>query len=79
MPNENAYFIIENVYNKHNVKQVKKEIDSLHGVTSVTVNPEHNLVCVDYDSSGTSYDQIENKLNKMGFEIAADTSKINTR
>lgn len=79
MANETANFIVESIDNKHDVKEIKRELDSLHGVTSVSVTPEHNLVCVDYDSSGTSYDEIENRLNKMGFEIAADASAINTR
>lgn len=54
-------------------------MDRLHGVTSVSVNPSHNLVAVDYDSSGTSYDAIEHQLNTLGYEVAADASNINTR
>jgi copper chaperone CopZ len=79
MSMESAYFIVESINQKHDVKEIKRAIDSLHGVTSVSVNARHKLVAVDYDSGGTSYDEIEHCLNQMGFEIAADTSKINTR
>ncbi|RGX54210.1 MULTISPECIES: heavy-metal-associated domain-containing protein [Anaerotruncus] len=79
MPNESAYFIIENLNGKHDLKDVKSELDQLHGVSSVSVNTEHHLVAVDYDSSGTSYDKIENRLNKLGYQIAADASDIHTR
>ena len=64
---------------KHDVKEIKRELDTLHGVTSVSVNADTDLVCVDYDSSGASYDMIEHKLNQLGFEISADASHIRTR
>lgn len=79
MSRESAYFIATSVNSKHDVKAVKKELDALHGVSSVSVNAQNHLVCVDYDSSGTSYDQIESRLNKMGYQIAADASNIHTR
>lgn len=79
MPNESAYFIIENVDSKHNLKDVKSGLDSLPGVSSVSVNIDSHLVSIDYDSSGVSYDKIENCLNKMGYQIAADASDIRTR
>ena len=79
MSNESAYFSVENLGGKHALKDIKRELDALHGVTSVSVNPEHRLVAVDYDSSGTSYDRIEHRLNRLGFQIAADASEIQTR
>ena len=79
MPKESAYFIAKSVDGKHDMKRIKRELDRLHGVTSVSVGLRHNLVCVDYDSSGASYDRIEHCLNGMGYEIAADASDIHTR
>ena len=79
MPRESAYMIVERVNGKHDLKEIKRGLDRLHGVTSVSVNPSHNLVAVDYDSSGTSYDVIEHQLNTLGYEVAADASNINTR
>lgn len=79
MPYESADFIVESIHGKKDIKEIKQKLDSLHGVSSVSVSPEHNLVSVDYDSSGVSYDKIENFLNRMGYEIAADASQITTR
>lgn len=79
MSNESAYFIVQSVKGRHGVSEIKRELDALHGVSSVSVSAEKNLVAVDYDSSGTSYDEIEHKLNSLGFEIAADASEISTR
>lgn len=79
MPRESAYMIVERVNGKHDLKEIKRGLDRLHGVTSVSVNPSHNLVAVDYDSSGTSYDAIEHQLNTLSYEVAADASNINTR
>ncbi|MBC8569395.1 heavy-metal-associated domain-containing protein [Zongyangia hominis] len=79
MPLESAYFIIEEVDDKHDLKDVKRGLDQLHGVTSVSVDLDSHLVAIDYDSSGTSYDGIEHRLNKMGYQIAADASDIYSR
>lgn len=79
MANETANLIVENVSGKHDVKEIKRELDAIHGVTSVSVNEQRNLVCVDYDSSGASYDEIEHCLNTMGFSVAADASEIQSR
>ncbi len=79
MSKESAYFIVENVRGKHDMKEVKNTLDQLHGVKSVSINPQHHLVAVDYDSSGTSYDEIEHSLNKIGHQVVADASNIITR
>lgn len=78
MARESAYFIINNVDGKHDVGQIKQQLDTLHGVTSVSFSPKRQIVAVDYDSSGTSYDKIEHCINRLGFEIAADASDIRT-
>lgn len=79
MANESAYFMAKNSNGRHDRNELKKQLDRLSGVSSVSVNTENHLVAVDYDSSRVSYDQIENYINHMGFEIAADASLINTR
>lgn len=79
MSHESAYFIVNPIHGSRDAGDIKRELDTLHGVSSVTVNREKRLVAIDYDSSGTSYDQIEHKLNEIGYEIAADASEIQTR
>lgn len=79
MPKENANFIIERQKGSHSWEDVKRTLTDLQGVTSVSLNDAHHLISLDYDSACASYDQIENQLNKLGFEIAADASEIQTR
>ena len=50
----------------------------MHGVHSVSVSLDSHLAAIDYDSSGVSYDLIENRLNKMGYQIASVTSDIHS-
>ena len=79
MAKESAYFIARSVYLKHDKAMIKNVLDELHGMTSVFVDTKNDLVSVEYDSAGLSYDKIENCLNKLGYEIAADASNIHTR
>ena len=76
---ENAYFIVKGIYGNLSINDVKNELNSIHGIESVSVDSATNLMAVDYNSSGTSYDRIENCVNKMGYQIAADASVIHTR
>lgn len=79
MPQESAYFIVERTAGGRKLREVKAQLDTIHGVTSVAVNPDRRLIAVDYDSSGTSYDEIEHRLNDLGYQIAADASVIQSR
>ena len=79
MSRESAYFIVRNLDGKHDLKELKQELDTLRGVSSVSVNTQNHLVSVDYDSSGVTYDRIEHRLNRLGYEIAADASNIQTQ
>ena len=76
---ESAFFIVERTKGSMNLQDVQRELDILHGVQSVSVNERNRLVAVGYDNSGVSYDKIENHLNKMGYQIAADASTINVQ
>jgi len=63
-----AYFEISNLNGKHGVKEIKKEIDKIKGVISVSVN-EIGRVAVDYDSTGTTNERLESDISKLGYEI----------
>lgn len=79
MTGETANFIARDADNKHDMQKIKLGISRLPGVKGVDVNEVHGLVTVDYDSAGVSYDKIENCLNRLGYDIAADASNIQTR
>lgn len=79
MPSESARFIVESVDQRHGFNEIGQALAELPGICFVGADSEHHFVAVDYDSASTSYDAIENRLNRMGFEIAADASLISTR
>ncbi len=79
MDYEHAYFIVEHIKGKQELSAVEEYLRGLHGVESVKIDSAHNLVGVAYNSAGTSYDTIENCLNRHGYQIVADASEIHTR
>ena len=69
MSKASMYFTLNNVSGKHNVKEIKKELDSLPGVMSVSVNGNTNSIAVDYDTTGVQSERIEKQLKNIGYEI----------
>jgi len=43
----------------------------MRGVLSVSVNSQKNNIAVDYDSSGVNPEQIEEKINELGWKISS--------
>ncbi len=79
MPSENAFFTVQRVDGIYGLGELQSALYGMHGISSVNVNSQTNEVAVNYNSSGSSYDLIENRLNKMGYQIIDDQSEINTR
>lgn len=67
MSKQSAYFRIPGLSESHDPKNLKKTIDSIHGVIGVSVNASTNKVSVDYDSTGTSCDEIKSEMERNGF------------
>lgn len=67
MSHKSAYFQLNNVGGLHNIKEIKRELDKLDGVTSVSVNASKNMVAVDYDNTGVQFSQISGSLEKLGY------------
>ena len=76
MANESAYFNLDNIDGKHDVKEIKRVLDALPGVASVSVNAETNQVAVDFDSTGVQSDRIQSKLEKAGYTIVESKSDL---
>lgn len=47
-----AYFTLEEISNKHDVKAIKRELDTLPGVLSVSISDDSKRVAVDFDTTG---------------------------
>lgn len=74
MSKESAYFTLSNMDGKHDVKELKHEIDMLPGVSSVSVNTRSDFVAVDYDTTGVRRTQIKKQIEKLGYTVEDETS-----
>lgn len=68
MTKANACFTVGGISGKHDVKEIKRELDTLPGVLSVTVSNE-SLVSVDFDTTGVQAGRIEKQLTEMGYQV----------
>ena len=60
-------YALEDTIDVHDEKKIKKELDTLHGVSSVSVNVENGILCVDFDDTGVDEQQVERILNVNGY------------
>jgi copper chaperone CopZ len=64
-----AYFTVDDLGGKHGVKELKRELDTLHGVLSVSVSEKTNSVAVDYDTTGENCEIIQKKIKDLGYGV----------
>lgn len=69
MSKASAYFTVSNVNGKHDVKELKRELDTFPGVFSVSVNDKTERIAVDFDTSGVKQEQLQKRIEKMGYDI----------
>ena len=72
MAHLSAYFPLEAPTGAHEIKLLKRELDTLPGVTSVSVS-DGGCLAVDYDSSGVRQEQIRQKVQELGFLLREET------
>lgn len=70
MSKSSAYFKVNNLDEKHDVKKLKRELDGFSGVFSVSASDKSGCVAVDYDTTGVSQEQLRAKIEKLGYNIA---------
>ena len=71
MAHLSTYFSLEDAQDRHDVKKLKRELDALPGVTSVSVS-DGGCLAVDYDSTGVRQEQIRQKVLDMGFQLRVE-------
>jgi copper chaperone CopZ len=64
-----AYFTIGDLGGKHGVKELKRALDTLGGVMSVSVSQKSGSVAVDYDTTGESCEKIQKTITKLGYDV----------
>lgn len=67
MAHLSTYFSLEHPASSHEAKELKRELDTLPGVTSVSVSG--GRLAVDYDSTGVRREDIQQKVQSLGFGI----------
>ena len=68
MAKESAYFTVGGISGKHDVKEIKRGLDTLPGVLSVSVSSD-GRVAVDFDTTGVQGDRIGKQLADMGYQV----------
>lgn len=69
MSKASVYFTLDGLNNKHDVKAIKRELDTLPGVLSVSLSNESNRVAVDFDTTGVQSERIGKQLEQMGYPV----------
>ena len=69
MSKASVYFTLGDSYNKQDAKAIKRELDALPGVRSVSVSDSVNRVAVDFDTSGVRSERIQKRLEAMGYQV----------
>ena len=68
MAHLSVYFSLENAGGSHQRARLKQGLDTLPGVTSVSIN-DRGCLAVDYDSTGVRQEDIRRKILELGFSI----------
>ncbi|WP_312938966.1 heavy metal-associated domain-containing protein [Oscillibacter sp.] len=69
MSKASIYFTVDKVNGKHDVKELKRELDTFPGVISVSVNDTTESIAVDYDTTGVEQEQLQKRIEKLGYGI----------
>jgi len=72
MSKASLYFELENIDGKHDKSELKRQLDLIPGVISVSVNDDRKRVAVDYDTTGAKQEQIRKELVGLGFTITGE-------
>ncbi len=75
MSKATAKLKLEKDADKHGEKALKRGLDTIPGVTSVSVSGDK--VAVDYDTSAVNQDMLVNEAEKLGFSLTSYESDIN--
>ena len=68
MAKASACFTVGGISGKHDVKDIKRGLDTLPGVLSVSVSDD-GRVAVDFDTTGVQSDRIGKQLADMGYQV----------
>ncbi|MCL2637669.1 MAG: heavy metal-associated domain protein [Oscillospiraceae bacterium] len=76
MSKASAYFIVNEIDGKKDIKRIKGDLDKLAGVISVSMNPAVNSVAVDFDTTGIRKYQLFHELAEMGYDVSESKYEV---
>jgi copper chaperone CopZ len=76
MSKASAYFIVNNLDGKKDIKKIKSDLDKLSGVISVSMNTAVNSVAVDFDTTGIRKHQLFDKIEKLGYDVSESRYEV---
>ena len=68
MAHLSTYISLEASQDRHDIKRLKRALDTLPGVTSVSIS-DSSCLAVDYDSTGVRQEQIRQKVLDLGYQV----------
>lgn len=69
------YAELENLDGKHGEKELKRQLDKIPGVISVSVTNDRKQVAVDFDTTGTNPEQIRKHLDSFGLKVSGERTE----
>lgn len=75
MSKASVSFTLEYGADRHGSTQIKRALDSIPGILSVSVGRDGGRVAVDYDTTGTGAEKIRELLEKQGFRVAGENTE----
>ena len=69
MSKASVYFEVKDIKGIHDVKELKRELDTFGGVISVSVNNRTKCIGVDYDTTGVEQEMLQTKIEDFGYKI----------
>lgn len=66
---ESVCFTVGDVGGRHHAKEVKRALDALGGVISVSVSRKSGSIAVDYDATSESCEKLQKKIRNLGYSV----------
>ena len=63
-----TYFTLADTGGPHDTKRLKRELDTLPGITSVSIS-DSGCLAVGYDSTGVRQEEIRRKVQELGYQL----------
>lgn len=78
MPKASVYFDLESTADQRDSEEIKRRIDRIPGVISVSVSRGRSRVAVDFDTTGTGPEKLRGALKECGCRVSGERIESHT-